>query len=71
MPNLESKDEMEQQRGDGARQLIQLLYMNYLPLQNLDMWRDEPENFIEQEDDNYLMLEYDMEPEMSVSLLSF
>lgn len=45
--------------------------MNYLPLLNLNQWRDEPENFIEQEDDNYLMLEYDMEPEMSVSLLSF
>lgn len=45
--------------------------MNYLPLNNLNQWRDEPENFIEQEDDNYLMLEYDMEPEMSVSLLSF
>lgn len=45
--------------------------MNYLPLTSLNHWRDEPENFIEQEDDNYLMLEYDMEPEMSLSLLSF
>jgi len=32
---------------------------------------EEPENFIEQEDDNYLMLEYDMDPEMTISLLSF
>lgn len=71
MPNLESKDPAEQTRGDGARQLIQLLFTNYLPLQNLNQWCEEPENFIEQEDDNYLMLEYDMEPEMTVSLLSF
>lgn len=35
------------------------------------MWRDEPENFIDQEDDNYLMLEYDMDAEMTISLLSF
>jgi len=44
---------------------------NYLPLQNIQMWKEEPENFIEQEDDNYLMLEYDMDPEMTISLLSF
>lgn len=48
-----------------------MLMMNYLPLQGIQMWRDEPENFIEQEDDNYLMLEYDMDPEMTISLLSF
>ena len=45
--------------------------MNYLPLISLEQWQEEPEAFIEQEDDNYLMLEYDMEPEMSLSLLSF
>ena len=32
---------------------------------------EEPESFIEQEDDNYLMLEYDMDTEMTISLLSF
>lgn len=36
MPDLESKEPMEQQRGDGARQLIQLLFTNYLPLGNVD-----------------------------------
>jgi hypothetical protein len=71
MPDLESKEPAEQQRADGARQLIQLLCMRYLPLRNVDLWKYEPENFIEQEDDNYLMLEYDMDPEMTVSLLSF
>ena len=45
--------------------------MNYLPLTSLEQWKEEPEAFIEQEDDNYLMLEYDMDPEMSLSLLSF
>jgi hypothetical protein len=45
--------------------------MNYLPLQNVEQWKNEPENFIEQEDDHYLMLEYDMDPEMTLSLLSF
>ena len=47
------------------------MFTNYLPLQNVDQWGYEPEAFIEQEDDNYLMLEYDMDPEMSLSLLSF
>jgi len=42
-----------------------------LPLQTIDQWRYEPETFIENEDENYLMLEYDMDPEMTISLLSF
>ena len=71
MPDPNSKEPALQNRQDGARQLIQLLFTNYLPLQNVDQWRYEPESFIEQEDDNYLMLEYDMDPEMTVSLLSF
>jgi hypothetical protein len=37
----------------------------------VQQWISEPETFIEQEDDNYLMLEYEMEPEMTISLLSF
>ena len=71
MPILDSKDPEEQQRQDGARQLIDLLFRNYLPLQTVNNWTHEPETFIEQEDDNYLMLEYDMDPEMTLSLLSF
>ena len=52
--------------------MIELLFRNYLPLKNVEeTWIQEPETFIEQEDDNYLMLEYDMDPEMTVSLLSF
>jgi len=47
MPNYEAEDQREHQRSDGARQLIQLLMTNYLPLQNIQMWKDEPENFIE------------------------
>lgn len=31
----------------------------------------EPESFIDNEDENYLMLEYDMDCEMTISLLSF
>ena len=71
MPDPNSADPSEQNRQDGARQLIQLLTLNYLPLSDVDMWRYEPESFIDQEDDNYLMLEYDMDAEMSLSLLSF
>ena len=71
MPDPNSKDVQEQQRHDGARQLIQLLFQNYLPLQTIDQWRYEPETFIENEDENYLMLEYDMDQEMTISLLSF
>lgn len=37
----------------------------------MEQWEEEPESFIEQEDDNYLMLEYDMDAEMTLSLLSF
>ena len=40
-------------------------------MQNVEQWRYEPEAFIEQEDDNYMMLEYDMDPEMTLNLLSF
>lgn len=71
MPDPTSKDPAVSNRKDGARQLIQLLCTDYLPLPSLEQWRLEPENFIEQEDDNYLMLEYDMDPEMTLSLLSF
>ena len=71
MPDPNSKDEEEQNRQDGARQLIQLLFQKYLPLQNVEQWKEEPESFIEQEDYNYLMLEYDMDAEMTLSLLSF
>jgi len=47
MPDPNSKDPKAQNRQDGARQLISLLFQNYLPLQNIEKWRDEPENFIE------------------------
>jgi hypothetical protein len=40
-------------------------------MQDVEKWKFDPETFIEQEDDNYLMLEYDMDPEMTLSLLSF
>jgi len=45
MPDPNSNE--EQNRQDGARQLIKLLLTNYLPLENLDLWKEEPEGFIE------------------------
>jgi hypothetical protein len=48
-----------------------LIFQNYLPLTSLNQWVEEPENFIESEDENYLMREYDMDSEMTISLLSF
>lgn len=71
MPDPNSKVEEEQNRQDGARQLIQLLYAHYLPLQSVEQWREEPEAFIEHEDDSYLMLEYEMDAEMTTNLLAF
>lgn len=35
------------------------------------MWRDEPEQFIEIEDDNYFIFEYDLDSECSTSLLAY
>lgn len=35
------------------------------------MWKDEPESFIENEDENYFISEYDLDSECSTSLLAF
>ncbi len=48
-----------------------MLFQKYLPLSSLDQWQQEPESFIELEDDNYLMLEFDMDPDMTLSLPPF
>ena len=73
MPNPNSKNEDDHVRQDGARQLIQLLYSNYLPLQTTEQWEYEPETFIEQEDDSYLnpVLEYEMDKGMTQQQLAY
>lgn len=71
MPDPNSENAADHKRHDGARQLIELLFQNFLPLESVDQWMQEPESFIENEDENYLMLEYDMDCEMTISLLSF
>lgn len=70
-PDPSSKDPQAQVRKDGARELLKLVFQHYLPLQSTNMWRDEPEQFIEIEDDNYFIFEYDLDSECSTSLLAY
>ena len=42
----------------------------FLPTINIDMWQKDPEYFIEHEDENYFLLEYDLDSECSMNLLA-
>ena len=70
-PNPDSPDPKDHIKKDGARELLKLVVQNYLPLRNVDLWKSDPENYIEHEDELYYMLEYDMDAECTMSLLAY
>ncbi len=52
--------------------MIKLVYQYYLPLQdNAASWKNDPESFIELEDENYFISEFDLDAGCTVNLLGY
>ena len=57
----------EQTRQDGARKVLELITKNFLSQVDLSTWQSDPEYFIENEDEQFL-LEYDLQEDSSLNL---
>ncbi len=60
----------EEERKGGARELLQLVFTEYLPFSDLSQWEEDPEGFIENEDDSCFVSEYDLTSEGSLTSLA-
>jgi hypothetical protein len=68
-PITNSENEREQTRQDGARKILELVTHRFLSQLELESWQNDPEYFIENEDEHFL-LEYDLEADCSINLLA-
>ena len=59
----------EQTRQDGARKILELVTKDFLSQVDLSSWQSDPEYFIENEDEQFL-LEYDLQDDCSLNLLA-
>ncbi len=59
----------EQTRQDGARKILELVTKHFLSQVDLSSWQSDPEYFIENEDEQFL-LEYDLQDDCSLNLLA-
>lgn len=59
----------EQNRLDGARKILDLVTKQFLSQVDLSSWQSDPEYFIENEDEQFL-LEYDLQDDCSLNLLA-
>ena len=50
---------------------MELVIQNYLPMKNIDLWKEDPEQFIEHEDEHYFISDYDIDSECNLSFLSY
>lgn len=50
---------------------MKLVIQSYLPMQTHTLWQKRPEQFIELEDENYFLSEYDLDAGCSLNLLSY
>jgi hypothetical protein len=71
-PDPASKDPLIANRKDGAREILKLIFQHYLPLGegNIRSWESDPESFIEMEDENCFVSEFDLDPACSVNFLA-
>ena len=70
-PEPRSQDPAIQSRKDGARKLLNLITTKFLPFKDLDLWRDQPETFIEMETESIFINELDYNSEQSLRFLSY
>jgi hypothetical protein len=59
----------EEQPQDGARKLLELTTHRFLSQLDVSSWQTDPEYFIENEDEQYL-IEYDIADDCSINLLA-
>jgi hypothetical protein len=64
---IQGSENQEQQ--DGARKLLELITLRFLSQVDLTSWQSEPEYFLQNEDEQFL-LEYDLQEESSLNLLA-
>jgi hypothetical protein len=70
-PDPASKDPRSVNRKDGAREILKLVFQMYLPIgENIATWRTDPESFIELEDENYFINEFDIDSGCSINFLA-
>jgi hypothetical protein len=70
-PDTTSKDSRIFNRKDGAREILKLVFQFYLPLgDNIGTWQSDPESFIELEDENYFISEFDLDSACSINFLA-
>lgn len=67
LPNSDIED--ERNRLDGARKILDLVTKQFLSQVDLSSWQSDPEYFIENEDEQFL-LEYDLQDDCSLNLLA-
>lgn len=58
-----------QDNQDGARKILELVTYRFLSQVDLQSWQTDPEYFIENEDEQFL-LEYDLAEDCSLNLLA-
>jgi len=58
-----------QDQQDGARKLLELITLRFLSQVDLTSWQSEPEYFLQNEDEQFL-LEYDLQEESSLNLMA-
>jgi hypothetical protein len=70
-PDLTSKDPRVCNRKDGAREILKLVFQFYLPIgENIKTWQSDPESFIELEDENYFINEFDLDSACPINFLA-
>lgn len=67
IPNSDLEEERTRQ--DGARKILELVTKHFLSQVDLSSWQSDPEYFIENEDEQFL-LEYDLQDDCSLNLLA-
>ena len=71
-PDPASPDPSAHARKDGARQLLRLIFENYLPMkENVGLWQNEPETFIEMESESYFISEFDLDSGCATNLIAY
>ena len=69
MPVAGPEGEIQIPNQDGARKLLELITHKFLSQVDLSSWQNDPEYFIENEDEQFL-LEYDLQEDCSINLLA-
>jgi hypothetical protein len=58
-------------RKDGAREILKMIFQFYLPIgENIQLWSTDPESFIELEDENYFINDFDLDSACSINFLA-